>query len=78
MGLKNPAPHLINLSSDLILELRPFLSKHTLRHPKCIIDDKIPDKTDYCVLVRIQHNGVQAHMYQQFQNSYDGKMLRDL
>lgn len=75
---KNAAAHLRNLSNDRIFELRQFLSKHIVRRPKCILDDKLPGKTEYCVLMRMQRNGVQAHMYKRFQHSYDVKMLRDL
>lgn len=74
---KDASVFLRQKANQRITQLRKLLSKHMVRRPKSIIDAQLPGKTDYCVLMRMKRNGLQGHMYQRFQNSYDVKLLRD-
>lgn len=60
-----------------IIALRTSLGKHMLRRPKSIVSSKLPGKTDYCVMMRMESGGLQAKMYRQLLESYDVKMLKD-
>lgn len=74
---KEATPYLKQRAQDKIKNLRKILAKHMLRRPKSIIEDKLPGKTDWCVMMRMKKDGLQGHMYQTFQNSYDVKLVRD-
>ncbi|CDF35377.1 unnamed protein product [Chondrus crispus] len=77
-GTKKDASHYLKQrASERITVLRKLLAKHIVRRPKSIIESHLPGKTDYCVLMRMNRNGLQGYMYQRFQNSYDVKLLRD-
>ncbi len=77
-GAKRGArPHIQQRAQRRIDALRTSLGKHMLRRPKSIVSSKLPGKTDYCVMMRMQGGGLQAKMYRQLLESYDVKMLRD-
>eukprot|EP00737_Agarophyton_chilense_P003278 gb/GEZJ01003821.1/.p1 GENE.gb/GEZJ01003821.1/~~gb/GEZJ01003821.1/.p1 ORF type:complete len:1085 (+),score=171.31 gb/GEZJ01003821.1/:127-3255(+) len=74
---KDASPYMRERANGRITELRALLAKHMVRRPKSIIQKELPSKTDYCVFMRMKRDGLQAHMYQRFQSSYDVKLLRD-
>ncbi|KAI0561969.1 DNA helicase [Gracilaria domingensis] len=74
---KDASPYMRKRANERITELRTLLAKHMVRRPKSVIEDELPSKTDYCVFMRMERSGLQAHMYRRFQNSYDVKLLRD-
>lgn len=74
---KDASEYMQQKASEKIRKLRGWLAKHVLRRPKSIIEDHLPGKTDYCVLMRMKKDGLQGYMYQRFQNSYDVRLLRD-
>eukprot|EP00177_Eucheuma_denticulatum_P006378 GFKZ01011636.1.p1 GENE.GFKZ01011636.1~~GFKZ01011636.1.p1 ORF type:complete len:1108 (-),score=168.46 GFKZ01011636.1:2227-5550(-) len=74
---KDASEYMRRRARERICALRKLLAKHMLRRPKSTIQDHLPGKTDYCVLMRMKKDGLQGYMYQRFQNSYDVKLLRD-
>lgn len=74
---KDASVYMRQRADQRIRQLRGLLSKHIVRRPKSILDEQLPGKTDYCVLMRMKRDGLQGYMYQRFQNSYDVKLLRD-
>ncbi|PXF47191.1 Switch 2 [Gracilariopsis chorda] len=74
---KDASDYMRGKANERIASLRNLLAKHMVRRPKSIIKNELPGKTDYCVFMRMKRNGLQAYMYEKFQNSYDVKLLRD-
>lgn len=74
---KDASYYMRQRSAKCIDRLRKLLSKHMVRRPKITIQEQLPGKSDYVVLMRMKRDGLQGYMYQRFQNSYDVKLLRD-
>eukprot|EP00171_Calliarthron_tuberculosum_P010288 IDg10288t1 len=78
LGTKRDAkPLLAKRARRRIEGLRKALGKHFIRRPKSVVSAQMPNKIDFCVMMRMDRNGLQGKMYQKLLASYDVKMIRD-